>query len=166
MVSAHDPAQTDESSFCNLLPVCCNVVSGGGKVYKCFFLCRGRLSRWSSLSLSSRTITSSGSDQCEGQCWLCPLLVSSKSWCFASFCFVGVLTTFNFATAVCEQHPTTNYIGHKTKRWQQLSDVNSRQQQWFAHQSSGWCRDSRDLAWHLSISTHFNINWLSQATLG
>ena len=49
----------------------------------------------------------------------CPPLDSSKSWCFASFCFVGILTTFNFATAVCEQHPTTNYIGHKTKSWQQ-----------------------------------------------
>ena len=56
----------------------------------------------------------------QGQCWLSSSpLDSSKSWCFASFCFVGILTTFNFATAVCEQHPTTNYIGHKTKSWQQ-----------------------------------------------
>ena len=58
----------------------------------------------------------------QGQCWLSSSpLDSSKSWCFASFCFVGILTTFNFATAVCEQHPTTNYIGHKTKRWQQTT---------------------------------------------
>ena len=111
--SAYDPSQTAVSSFCNLMPVCCSAVSGG-EVYKCFFLCRGRLSRWSSLSLSSRTITSLGLTNAK-------VSVSSKSWCFASFCFVGILTTFNFATAVCEQHPTTNYIGHKTKRWQQTT---------------------------------------------
>ena len=91
----------------------CNALSGG-EVYKCFFLCQGRLSRWSSLSLSSRTITSLGLTNAK-------VSVSSKSWCFASFCFVGILTTFNFATSVCEQHPTTNYIGHKTKRWQQTT---------------------------------------------
>ena len=111
--AAYDPAQTAVSSFCNLMPVCCSAVSGG-EVYKCFFLCQGRLSRWSSLSLSSRTITSLGLTNAK-------VSVSSKSWCFAPFCFVGILTTFNFATAVCEQHPTTNYIGHKTKRWQQTT---------------------------------------------
>ena len=103
--------------------VCCNAEERG-EVYKCFFLCWGRLSRPSSLSLSSRTITSPASQlrvwPMQGQCWLSSSpLDSSKSWCFASFCFVGILTTFNFATAVCEQHPTTNYIGHKTKSWQQ-----------------------------------------------
>ena len=66
----------------------------------------------------------------------CPPLDSSKSWCFASFCFVGILTTFNFATAVCEQHPTTNYIGHKTKRWQQTT-------QWCQQQTTAMiCRIS------------------------
>ena len=48
------------SSFCNLFwcpCVCCDAVLWG-EVYKCFFLCRGRLSRPSSLSLSSRTIIS------------------------------------------------------------------------------------------------------------